>query len=152
MFLFLISFPDFIFLFSFSSVPPPVVLSRSRLRRAKSYNQRNLFSVLINLCWLDAAKANTMAKRRADSEVDGRFGSAEEMGDVDGQENGVGKSISRAEAMAAASAAVRGLAVKSQNEAIVILQSSCDLDQLLAWALRAVPAEVTFANDLNTRE
>ena len=93
-----------------------------------------------------------MAKRRADSEVDGRFGSAEEMGGVDGQDNGVGKSISRDEAMAAASAAVRGLAVKSQNEAIVILQSSGDLDQLLAWALRAVPAEVMFANELNTSE
>ena len=91
-----------------------------------------------------------MAKRRADSEVDGRFGSAEEMGGGEGQDNG--EPISRAEAMAAASSAVRGLAVKSQNEAIVILQSSCDLDQLLAWALRAVPAEVTFANDLNTRE
>lgn len=88
-----------------------------------------------------------MAKRRADSEVDGRF---EEMGGGDGQDNGV--AISRAEAMAAASAAVRGLAVKSQNEAIVILQSSCDLDQLLAWALRAVPAEVIFANELNTSE
>ena len=92
-----------------------------------------------------------MAKRRADSEVDGRFGS-EEMGGGEGQENGVGKSISRDEAMAAASAAVRGLAVKSQNEAIVILQSSGDLDQLLAWALRAVPAEVMFANELNTSE
>ena len=48
----------------------------------------------------------------------------------------------RDEALAAASNAVRGLAIKSQQDALALLQQQADLDQLLSWALGQDPAAV----------
>ena len=49
----------------------------------------------------------------------------------------------RDEALAAASQAVRGLAVRSQQEAFAVLQSrEEELDELLAWGLRHDPSAV----------
>ena len=70
-----------------------------------------------------------MAKRRPEHD---------EMGVEDGKVTDEGsKPPTRDEALAAASHAVRGLAMKSQEEAIQVLrqQREGDLNQLLSWSL-----------------
>lgn len=81
-----------------------------------------------------------MSKRRAEEEVDGPFGLAE-----DHRQGEQGPAPSRDDYMAAASARVRELAVTSQQEALVMMQQATDLDQLLAWGLSADAGSVSCA-------